>query len=57
MHASMNVYGMLRRCTEQRRVVVDVFLFLAAALVVVRQISQRARLHSRCPGRPTARRQ
>ena len=39
----MNGYGKLRRCTEKRRPVVDFYLFLAAALVVLRQLIQRAR--------------
>jgi Transposase DDE domain len=55
-HAWMNGYGKLRRCTEKRRAVVDFYLFLAAALVVVRQLIQRARLRYRWPTRPTARR-
>ena len=52
----MNGYGKLRRCTERRRQVVDFYLFLAAALVVVRQLIQRARLRYRWPTRPTTRR-
>jgi transposase len=55
-HSWMNGYGKLRRCTEKRRAVVDFYLFLAAALVVVRQLIQRARLRYRWPTRPTARR-
>jgi hypothetical protein len=52
----MNGYGKLRRCTEKRRAVVDFYLFLAAALVVIRQLIQRARTRYRWPTRPTARR-
>jgi transposase len=52
----MNGYGKLRRCTEQRRSVVDFYLYLAAALVVIRQLIQRARTRYRWPTRPTARR-
>jgi hypothetical protein len=52
----MNGYGKLRRCTERCRPVVDFYLFLAAALVVVRQLIQRARLRYRWPTRPTTRR-
>ena len=52
-HAWMNGYGKLRRCTERCRQVVDFYLFLAAALVVVRQLIQRARLRYRWPTRPT----
>lgn len=55
-HAWMNGYGKLRRCTEKAQAVVDFYLFLAAALVVLRQLIQRARLRYRWPTRPTARR-
>ncbi len=55
-HSWMNGYGKLRRCTEQRRSVVDFYLYLAAALVVIRQLIQRARLRYRWPTRPTTRR-
>jgi hypothetical protein len=55
-HSWMNGYGKLRRCTEKLRPVVDFYLFLAAALVVLRQLIQRARLRYRWPSRPTARR-
>jgi hypothetical protein len=55
-HSWMNGYGKLRRCTEKRAAVVDFYLFLAAALVVIRQLIQRARLRYRWPTRPTSRR-
>ena len=55
-HSWMNAYGKLRRCTEKRRPVVDFYLFLAAALVVLRQLIQRARLRYRWLTRPTTRR-
>jgi hypothetical protein len=55
-HSWMNGYGKLRRCTEKQRAVVDFYLFLAAALVVVRQLIQRARLRYRWPTRPMTRR-
>ena len=55
-HSWMNGYGKLRRCTEKRRSVVDFYLFLAAALVGLRQLIRRARLRYRWPGRPTTRR-
>jgi transposase len=55
-HSWMNGYGKLRRCTEKLRPVVDFYLFLAAALVVLRQLIQRARLRYRWPSRPTTRR-
>ena len=52
----LNSYGKLRRCTQQLRPVVDFYRFLAAALVVIRQLIQRARRRYRWPSRPTARR-
>ena len=55
-HAWMNGYGKLRRCTERCRQVVDFYLFLAAAVVVVRRLIQQARLRYRWATRPTARR-
>jgi hypothetical protein len=55
-HAWMNAYGKLRRCTEKRKAVVDFYLFLAAALVVLRRLIQEARTRYRWPGRPTVRR-
>jgi transposase len=55
-HSWMNGYGKLRRCTEKLRAVVDFYLFLAAAPVVLRQLIQRARRRYRWPTRPTTRR-
>jgi transposase len=55
-HQWMNSYGKLRRCTEKLRPVVDFYRFLAAALVVLRQLIQRARLRYRWDTRPTSRR-
>lgn len=55
-HSWMNGYGKLRRCTEKTKAVVDFYLFLAAALVVVRQLIHRARSRYRWPARPTTRR-
>jgi transposase len=55
-HAWMNAFGKLRRCTEKRQAVVDFYLFLAAALVVLRRLIQEARTRYRWPGRPTVRR-
>jgi hypothetical protein len=37
----MNGYGKLRRCTDRNADIVDFFLYLAAALVVVRRLIQR----------------
>lgn len=55
-HAWMNGFGKLRRCTEKRSAVVDFYLFLAAALVVIRRLIQCARSRYRWPSRPTTRR-
>lgn len=55
-HAWMNGYGNLWRCTERNGRVVDFYLFLAAALVVVRALIHRARRRYRWPSRPTTRR-
>ena len=43
----MNGYGKLRRCTERNARVVDFYLYLAAALVTIRQLIQRARARYR----------
>ena len=55
-HAWLNGFGKLRRCTERCRPVVDFYLFLAAAIVVLRRLLQQARRRYRWPGRPTTRR-
>lgn len=52
----MNGYGKLRRCTERSGVVVDFYLFLAAALVVTRRLIQEAQARYRWPNQPTTRR-
>ena len=52
----MNGYGKLRRCTERSGVVVDFYLFLAAALVVTHRLIQEARARYRWPNQPTTRR-
>lgn len=52
----MNGYGKLRRCTERNGLVVDFYLFLAAALVVTRRLIQEARTRYRWPNQPTTRR-
>jgi hypothetical protein len=43
----MNGYGKLRRCTERSAKIVDFYLCLAAALVTIRQLIQRARARYR----------
>lgn len=55
-HAWMNGYGKLRRCTEHARCVVDLYLYLAATIVVTRCLIQRARSRYRWDGRPMTRR-
>jgi Transposase DDE domain len=55
-HSWMNGYGKLRRCTERNAKIVDFYLYLAAALVTIRQLIQRARNHYRWDTRPTTKR-
>lgn len=55
-HAWMNGYGKLRRCTERNGLVVDFYLFLAAAFVIARCLIQRARTRYRWDNQPTTRR-
>jgi hypothetical protein len=52
----MNGYGKLRRMTDKDSQIVDFYLYLAAALVTVRQLIQRARTRYRWDTRPTTRR-
>jgi hypothetical protein len=55
-----NGYGKLRRCSERNARVVDFTstsnLYLAAALVTIRQLIQRARKRYRCDTQPTTKR-
>jgi hypothetical protein len=55
-HSWMNGYGKLRRCTDKRKVIVEFYLNLAAALTVIRRLINRARKLYRWPTRPTTRR-
>jgi hypothetical protein len=55
-HSWMNGYGKLRRCTERNAKIVDFYLYLAAALVTIRQLIQRARKRYRWDSRPTTKR-
>ncbi len=55
-HSWMNNYGKLRRCTDRNPTIVDFYLYLAAALVTLRSLIQKARQHYRWHGRPTTRR-
>ena len=52
----MNGYGKLRRFTDKRKVIVEFYLYLAAALTVIRRLINRARNQYRWPSRPTTRR-
>jgi hypothetical protein len=55
-HSWMNGYGKLRRCTEKRKIIAEFYLYLAAALTVIRRLINRARTLYRWPTRPTTRR-
>jgi len=55
-HSWMNGYGKLRRCTDKDGDIVDFYLYLAAALVTVRQLIREARNRYRWDTRPTTRR-
>ena len=55
-HSWLNGYGKLRRCTDRRKIVVEFYLYLAAALTVIRRLINRARNRFRWPTRPTTRR-
>ncbi len=56
LHSWMNNFGKLRRCTDRDGSIVDFYLYLTAAIVTVRRLIQRARIHYRWPTRPTTRR-
>ncbi len=56
LHAWMNGYGKLRRCTDKRKIVVEFYCYLAAAFTVIRRLINRARSRYRWPTRPTTRR-
>jgi hypothetical protein len=55
-HSWMNGYGKLRRMTDRDATIIEFYLYLAAALVTVRQLIQRARTRYRWDTRPTAKR-
>jgi hypothetical protein len=55
-HSWMNGYGKLRRMTDRDATIIDFYLYLAAALVIVRQLIQRARTRYRWDTRPTTKR-
>jgi hypothetical protein len=52
----MNGYGTLRRLNDRRRIIVEFYLNLAAALTVLRCLINRACTTTGGPTRPTARR-
>jgi len=52
----MNGYGKLRRMTDRDAAIVRFYLYLAAALVTVRALIQRARRRCRWANRPTTKR-
>jgi hypothetical protein len=52
----MNGYGKLRRMTDRDPAIVLFYLYLAAALVTVRRLIQRARTRYRWDTRPTTKR-
>ena len=54
-HAWGNQDGKLRWCTERRRVVVEFWLLLALALIVVGRLIRRAWTHYRWEARPRRR--
>ena len=56
LHSWMNGYGRLRRCTDKRKAIVEFYLYLAAALTVIRRLINQARSRYRWPTRPTTRR-
>jgi hypothetical protein len=55
-HSWRNGYGKLRRCTDRDGQIVDFYLYLSAAFVTVRQLTQRARKRYRWDTRPTTKR-
>jgi hypothetical protein len=55
-HSWMNGYGKLRRITDKRKIIVEFWLDLAAALTVIRRLIGKARTQYRWPTRPTTRR-
>jgi hypothetical protein len=55
-HSWMNGYGKLRRITDRDTAIVGFYLYLAAALVTIRQLIQRARYRYRWDTRPTTKR-
>jgi transposase len=55
-HSWLNDFGRLRRCPERREAVVNLYLFLAATIIVIRMLLRAAIQTFRWPTRSTARR-
>lgn len=55
-HSWLNDFGRLRRCPERRAAVVDLYLFLAASIVITRMLLRAAFPTFRWPTRSTTRR-
>ncbi|MDR7300853.1 hypothetical protein JOF55_001034 [Haloactinomyces albus] len=49
LHSWTNNFGKHRRITDRDGAIVDFYLYLAAALITVRRLIQRARTHYRRP--------
>jgi hypothetical protein len=54
-HAWSNSFGKLRWCTERRTLVVEFWVALAHAIIIVRRLIPRAWICYRWPARPTRR--
>lgn len=55
-HSWLNAFGRLRRCPERRAAVVELYLFLAASIIVIQQLLRTAFHDFRWPTRSTTRR-
>jgi transposase len=55
-HSWLNDFGRLRRCSERRAAVVDLYLFLAASIIVIRLLLRAAFPTFRWPTRARTRR-
>jgi len=55
-HSWVNAYGKLRRRTDKRRTLVEVQLFLAATITVLRRLIDTSHTHYRWDTRPITRR-
>ena len=55
-HSWLNAFGRLRRCPERQAIVVNLYLFLAATIIVIQQLRRAAFQTYRWPTRSTTRR-